>query len=174
MGDSFITVVVIILAAILLFIFPLMSISERNDDIAQLAVQTAVIEFVDDVRTTGKITTENYDKFLQTLSATGNSYEVEIEIKKLDENPGKKSALVETDKIGENLYYSVFTSQIEERVSATGKYALNEGDIVSVTVKNNNQTIAQMLRGVFYRVSGSDAYAIAAQHSGVVMATSNQ
>lgn len=170
MGDSLITVIVIILAAILLFIFPLMSISERNDDIAQLAVQTAVIEFVDDVRTTGKITNENYDKLIQTLSATGNSYEIELEAKKLDENPGKKSALVETSKIGENLYYSVFTSQIEETLQNSGKYVLNEGDIISVTVKNTNRTLAQMLRGFFYRISGSDTYEIAAQHSGVVMA----
>lgn len=173
MGDSLITVVVIILAAILLFIFPLMSISERNDDIAQLAVQTSVIEFVDDARTTGKITKENYDKLIQSLSATGNSYEIEIEVKKIDENPGKKSALVETSKIGENLYYSVFTSQIEGSLASSDKYVLKEGDIVSVTVKNTNKTIAQMLRGFFFKDSGSDAYEIAAQHSGVVMANGN-
>ena len=40
MGDSLITVVAIFLAAILMFIFPLMSLAERTDDISQLAVQT--------------------------------------------------------------------------------------------------------------------------------------
>lgn len=170
MGDSLITVIAIVLAAILMFIFPLMSVSERNDDIAQLAVQTAAIEFVDDVRTTGKITSENYDKFIQTLSATGNSYEVEIEVKKLDENPGKKNATGETNKVGENLYYSVFTSQIESTLSDNGKYPLKEGDIISVNVKNTNRTIAQMLRSFFYSISGSDSYQVAAQHSGVVLA----
>ena len=43
MGESLTTIVAIFLAAILMFIFPLMSISERNDDIAQLGVQTATI-----------------------------------------------------------------------------------------------------------------------------------
>ena len=55
MGDSLITIIAIFLAAILMFIFPLMSVSERNDDIAQLSVQTATAEFVDNVRTKGKI-----------------------------------------------------------------------------------------------------------------------
>jgi len=46
MGDSLITVVAILLAAILMFIFPMMAMSERNDDVSELAVQTAVAEFV--------------------------------------------------------------------------------------------------------------------------------
>lgn len=170
MGDSLITVIAIVLAAILMFIFPLMSVSERNDDIAQLAVQTAAIEFIDDVRTTGKITSENYDKFIQTLAATGNSYEVELEVKKLDENPGKKNVNAQNNLVGENLYYSIFTSQIEEDLAKKDKHTLKEGDIVSVSVKNTNRTIAQMLRSFFYSISGSDSYQVAAQHSGVVMA----
>ena len=64
MGDSLITVVAIFLAAILMFIFPLMSLAERNDDISQLAVQTATSEFVENVRTTGKMTLEDYDAYL--------------------------------------------------------------------------------------------------------------
>ena len=56
MGDSFVTIIAIFLAAILMFVFPLMSISERTDDVSQLSVQTATTEFVDKVRTTGKLT----------------------------------------------------------------------------------------------------------------------
>ena len=56
MGDSLITVVAIFLAAILMFVFPLMSLAERTDDVSQLAVQTATTELVDRVRTTGKLT----------------------------------------------------------------------------------------------------------------------
>ena len=59
MGDSLITIVAIFLAAILMFVFPLMSISDRNDDVSLLAVQTETVEFVDNIRSTGKITQEN-------------------------------------------------------------------------------------------------------------------
>lgn len=92
MSDSLITIVAIFLAAILMFIFPLLSIAERSDDISQLTVQSAVTDFVNTAKATGKITSEEYGKLLNKLSATGNTYDVEIEVKILDENIGKKSA----------------------------------------------------------------------------------
>ena len=70
MGDSLITVVAIFLAAILMFVFPLMSMSDRTDDVSKLAVQTATTEFVDKIRTTGKMTLEEYDKYISTISST--------------------------------------------------------------------------------------------------------
>lgn len=173
MGDSLITVIAIFLAAILMFIFPLMSVSERNDDIAQLSVQTATADFVDNVSTTGKMTYEDYNRFTQTLAATGNYYDVELEIKRLDENPSKKSAWGSSDKIGENLYYSEYTTQIINELNSNGYINLKQGDRVAVEVKNKNKTIAQMLRSFFYSISGSDAYQIAASSSKVVMANAH-
>ena len=76
MGDSLITVVAIFLAAILMFIFPLIAVSERQDDVSQLVVETATTDFVDNVRSTGKLTIDGYDKFVQQLGSTGNSYKV--------------------------------------------------------------------------------------------------
>ncbi|CDD15881.1 MAG: hypothetical protein ACLUF5_01140 [Clostridia bacterium] len=173
MGDSIITIVAIFLAAILMFIFPLMSLSERSDDIAQLSVQTTTAEFVDNIRATGKLTLDDYDKFLNTLTATGNSFDVDIQIQKLDENPGVKVTQGQKDKIGENIYYSVYTSQIMDELNANNEIKLKEGDIVSVTVKNTNKTISQLLRNFFYRVSGNDTYQISAQHGGIVMVNAN-
>lgn len=173
MGDSIITIVAIFLAAILMFIFPLMSLSERSDDIAQLSVQTTTAEFVDNIRATGKLTLDDYDKFLNTLTATGNSFDVDIQIQKLDENPGVKVTQGQKDKIGENIYYSVYTSQIMDELNADNEIKLKEGDIVSVTVKNTNKTISQLLRNFFYRVSGNDTYQISAQHGGIVMVNAN-
>jgi hypothetical protein len=173
MGDSIITIVAIFLAAILMFIFPLMSLSERSDDIAHLSVQTTTAEFVDNIRATGKLTLDDYDKFLNTLTATGNSFDVDIQIQKLDENPGVKVTQGQKDKIGENIYYSVYTSQIMDELNANNEIKLKEGDIVSVTVKNTNKTISQLLRNFFYRVSGNDTYQISAQHGGIVMVNAN-
>ena len=78
MGDTLTTVIAIGLAAILMFVFPLMTASDRADDIAELTVQTATNEFVDDVRTTGKLTYEEYENFLSTITSTGNAFDVEI------------------------------------------------------------------------------------------------
>lgn len=170
MGDSLITIIAIFLAAVLMFVFPLMSMSERTDDVSQLAVQTATTEFVDKVRTTGKLTLDDYDKFVSTLSSTGNSFDIDVEIQQLDENPGVKTTQAEMTKIGENLYYSFYTSQIEDMLQEKAKITLKEGDRVSVTVKNTNQTISQILKNFFYQIAGNDTYQIAAQHSGIVTA----
>ena len=170
MGDSFVTIIAIFLAAILMFVFPLMSISERTDDVSQLSVQTATTEFGDKVRTTGKLTLDDYDKFVATLSSTGNSFDVDVEIQQLDENPGVKTTQAEMTKIGENLYYSFYTSQVEAMLQDKAKITLKEGDRISVTVKNTNQTISQILKNFFYQIAGNDTYQIAAQHSGIVTA----
>ena len=171
MGDSLVTIIAIGLAAILMFVFPLMAVSERTDDVSQLSVKTATTEFVDNVRTTGKLTLDNYDKFIQSITSTGNSFDVEMVAQILDENPGVKTTQAETTKIGENVYYNLYTSQLEERLNnkSTGnKLVLKEGDRFSVTIKNTNTTIAQNLRNFFYRISGNDTYQIAAQHAGIV------
>ena len=168
MGDSLLTVVAIFLAAILMFIFPLMSLAERTDDISSLAVQTATTEFVDNVRMTGKMTLEDYDAYINELASTGNSFDIEILIQELDENPGKKTTQAEATKIGENLYYNKYTTQVLDDLDRLGRITLKEGDIITVTARNTNQTISQMLRNFFYMISGNDSYQIAGQHTGVV------
>ena len=168
MGDSLITITAIGLAAVLMFVFPLMAMSERTDDISQLAVQTATTDFVDNIRTTGKLTADDYDKFLQTITSTGNSFDVDIEVQILDENPGVKTTQAEMTKIGENLYFKLYTTQVEEKLGNNGRITLKEGDMVSVTVRNTNQTISQLLKNFFYQVSGNDTYQIAAQNAGII------
>ena len=168
MGDSLITIIAIFLAAILMFVFPLMSMSERTDDVSQLAVQTATTEFVDTIRTTGKLTLDDYDKYIQTITSTGNSFEVDMLVQVLDENPGVKTTQAEMTKIGENLYYNLYTSQIEDTLQSNGRITLKEGDLVSVSVKNTNQTISKIKKNFFYQIAGNDTYQIAAQHAGMV------
>lgn len=170
MSDTLITIIAIFLAAVLMFVFPLMSVSERNDDIAQLSVQTATAEFVNKVKTTGVVTDQNYSSYIQTLNATGNTFDVDVELKILDENLSSKVGQASSDKIGENVYYSVYTSQMEDVLDSKGKYLLKEGDMISVSVKNTNKTIAQMLKNFFYSVTGNSSYQIAAQQSAMITA----
>lgn len=172
MGDSFVTIIAIFLAAILMFVFPLMSVSEKSDTISQLTVQTATTDFVDKVRTTGQLTLDDFDKYIQTITSTGNSFDVEMMVQVMDENIGVKTTNAEKTKIGENIYYTLYTSQLEDLLNNTSntkhRLSLKEGDRVSVTVKNTNTTIAQTLRNFFYRIAGNDTYQIAVQYAGIV------
>lgn len=173
MGDTVITITAIALAAVLMFVFPLMTMSDRTDDVSQLTVETATTEFVDDVRTTGKLTMDKYSKFVENISSTGNSYDVEMELKVLDENPGKKTTQASPDKIGENVYYSKYTSQILDELENSSKKTmpLKEGDYFYASVKNTNTTMSQQLKNFLYSVTGNDTYTIAAEHGGVVSTT---
>ena len=171
MGDSTITIIAIFLAAVLMFAFPLMAMSDRNDDVSQINIQVLTTEFVDNIRTTGRLTEQNYSKFVQQLAATGNTYDIEIEVQVFDENPSKKSAQTDTTKLGENASYTLYTSQILEMLNDEqhkGVIAFKEGDIISVKVKNTNVTISQQLKNAFYRVTGNDTYQISASHSGII------
>ena len=158
MGDTVVTIIAIVLAAVLMFIFPLMSVADRSDDVSQLSVQ-------------GRITLADYNRFVQEINSTGNTYDVDIEVKVLDENPGKKTAETAYEKIGENVYYTEYTTQVMDDLRDTAnnntKY-LKEGDIVSVSVKNTNTTISQLLRNFFYRVTGNDSSTIGASNGGIV------
>ena len=167
MSDTFITIIALFLSAILMFIFPLMTLADRNDDITYLTAQTSTTEFVDEIRRTGKLTEDQYNNFVSTIAATGNAYDIEMQFQILDENPSKKTSIGIT-VIGENVYYSVYTTQIEERLNEQKEFILKEGDIVSVSIKNRSETLAQTLRNVWYKVTGNELVAIAASSAGTV------
>ncbi len=170
MEDTLITIIAILVSGVLLFIFPLMAVSERNNDIAESVAQKAVFDFVDEAATTGVITVQNYTKLQNTLSSTGNKFNIDIEIKKIDENIGKKSQWVSNVVVGENVQYSIYSEQITDQIMNTGAYPLRAGDTVSVKVTNSNRTVAQSFRSML-TPAGSDNVEISAQSSQVVTAT---
>ena len=166
MGDSAVTIIAIFLAAILMFVFPLMTMADKSDDVSQLSVQTATTDFTNKIRTTGYISQEDYDNFILTLSSTGNAYDAEITVQKLDQNPANKSS-GDTTAIGQNVYYTMYTKQVLDSLPLS----LTEGDIVSVNVQNTNPTIAGQLRNFMYKVTGNSTGNIVAQESGIVTKT---
>lgn len=174
MSDTLITIIAIFLAAVLMFIFPLMATANQNDEIAQIAVQSIVSDFTNKVAQQGKITVSDYDEFVQKLHATGNTFDVALEAKILDENPGKKTTIATQDMIGENVYYSEYTSTIEDKLyddapSATHTYNLKKGDYIIASVKNTNTTMGTQLKNFFYKIIGKDAYTIGATASTLVI-----
>ena len=173
MSDTLITVVSIFLASVLMLVFPLVNLSSKVDNISGTNVEELTSDFVNTVKTTGKITSEEYDAYLNQLGATGNTYDVSMEVKKIGENPGKKTLQSAKDKIGENYYISDYTSQIVSELEDKGVYKLNQGDIVSVTAKNTNVTLGQKMRNFLYSLVGSNTYKLSTTQSGMVTATQN-
>ncbi len=163
MEDTGIMVVAIFLAAIIMFIYPLTIMADKNDDISSLTIQSTTTEFTNNVRKTGRLTQDDYDNFLSSLASTGNSYNVEITIQILDDNPARVET-TNTQSIGENRYYTLYTTQVREQLPLI----LKDGDIISVNVRNTNSTIAMQLRNYMYRVTGNNLSTITASASGIV------
>ena len=174
MRDTLITIIAIFLAATLMFLVPLMSVSEKNDKIAQNVWDTAVSEFVDTVSNAGSIKPIDYEALEQKLAATGNTFDITIEVQHLDENPGKKATITSGDLIGENVRYSTFTQEIlnymyNPTTGDTTNYPLKKGDYIIVTVKNTNKTFAQSLRTFAFKVTGQGTYELASSDSSMVV-----
>lgn len=169
-GDTLITIVVIVLAAGLMIMFPVMTMADRSDDVAQLLVESTTTDFANDIRTTGVLTMDKYATFVESLASTGNAYDVEMTVAHMDENPGKKTTQTNSDKIGENVEYEEYTSQVLEQLER-GPIKLKEGDRFTVSVKNTNQTLSQQLNGWLYSITGNDNYAHGAEEA--VMITTN-
>lgn len=168
MGDSLTTIIAIFLAAVLMFIFPLAAIADRNDDASQMYIQTTLDNFVNTVAAKGTLTKKDYEQLEAQLEATNNSYDIELTINVADVNPGKKT---DNQKVGDTTYYSVYTTQIEGILNDKQVYYLKEGDYIKVSVKNINTTISQMIKNVLFGMTGNESYVISGQASGVVVTT---
>lgn len=180
MEETTVSIVGIIIGAILMFIVPLVLIADRSDDISQLTVQTKTAAFVNTAIRTGKITSTDYQNYILALATTGNTYDIDIELKILDHNLNQQTVTNSYGmKIGENSYYSIFTSQIEEKLEISdleddnmlndsGKIILKEGDVVSVVARNSSKTLSQSLKNIYYTIKDEDLHIIAGTASGTI------
>lgn len=169
MSDTLMAIIGIFLGVILMFVLPLTIMANKNDEISQTVVQVAVSDFVDTATKKGKITAFDYDKLIQKLSATGNSYDVQIEAQIIDDNPRRAATTLAREQTGEFKYYSVYTNTILEEVDNNGEYPLKKDDYLIVNVKNTNITLATSLKSIFYRLIGNETYAIGTSSSALVV-----
>lgn len=170
LGDSAMTVVAILLAAILMFVFPLMTTADNNESVTNLKVEQLTTDFTDAMRVTGKLTQEDYDNFVVNLAATGNAYDTQIEVQRLDENLAKKNYGT-TVTIGDNVYYTEYTAQILDELANNGVTYFTEGDIVTVSVESG-PSLAQTLKNIWFKIFGKQLTPVA-KSTGMVTTKGN-
>ena len=107
MNDTLITVVAIFLAAILMLVFPLVNLSSKVDTVSNTNVEELTTDFVNTIKTTGKITLKEYDSYINQLGSTGNTYDVSMEVKKIGDNPAKNTNTTLGQKMRNFLYSMV-------------------------------------------------------------------
>ena len=174
MSDTLMAIIGIFIAVILMFILPLTIMTNKSDEIAQTTVQVAVSDFVETVTSQGKITEFDYDTLVQKINATGNTYDIQIEVQIIDDNPRRATSTTDSSQTGEYKYYSVYTNAIMDKISSDGVYELKKDDYVVVNVKNTNLTLGNQFKNMFYKLMGKDTYTVGTSASGIVVNANNR
>lgn len=78
MEDHIQTILTFIIAAFLLFIFPVYMAYEKKDDVSYALAMRYTEDLVDEVRNKGYISKYMYEDYRAKLKATGNSYDIEL------------------------------------------------------------------------------------------------
>lgn len=156
MKDAFSMIIAVILLVILIIILPLYNHFERQDDMSYNVALKTVTMFVDEVAQNGYLDQNMYDKFIQRLASTGNSYDIEVEAQKKimtidpDAEDGEET-YVEQYKS----YYNkdIFNDQTGQTSTVISKdntlknnaFFFDVGDRFNVKIKNTNTTMASAL-----------------------------
>lgn len=154
MGDSLSKIVAIIIAVVLLFIYPIMIIAERQDDTTRIFVLAETTKLVDSVRNLGYITTNMYKEYINVLAATNNIYNIKmehlhtrvdsLETREVDDDSFQSD-------IGVN-YEGYYTDEILDVIKPiekqNNKYLFSKGDYFSINVRNINDTLNDKIRSM--------------------------
>lgn len=159
MEDSLITIFSIILAAILMFIFPIMNTWERQDDISYMSIYADTVEFVDSARNLGYITLDMYESFLKSIYATGNTYDITLEHRNFE--------IIPSGDDYRSIYINSYTESIRKKLEDEKIYKMSEGDYFYVSVKNTNMTQATQLMQVVF-ASPQEPFRIGVPYGGMV------
>ncbi len=176
MKDNVSMVLTMILLVVLVVIFPLYNHFERQDDMSYNVVLKATNNFANEVINSGYIDQATYDKYIDNLSATGNMYDVELEV--------HKKVYVETtlgSKVYEEQYEIDYNKDIFSSTAAAinegdnggekdkvknGSYLLSTGDKFYIKVKNSSTTMAGAVFNMIIPTAQTDR--IVVNYGGVV------
>lgn len=169
-------VVLAIVLVLLIVVLPVYNVFTRQDDMSYNLALKSVTNFADKVRTTGRLTYEDYTNLLSQLSATNNSYNIEIEGHKniylknkniINYGEYSEDTLIDyTDKILEVLK----GHKINGIYTYDGVYTLDRGERFYIRVKNTNITKADALLSSI-KIMDSDSR-VDIDYGGVVLVNS--
>jgi hypothetical protein len=154
--NPFSKIVAILIAAIIMFISPLLYMAQKQDIISQTYVSNETIKFIDNIKNTGVIDAKTYQAYVNKIDATGNIYDIEIvhAHKVVDPLYDVNTGAFLNDY---DIYYTnTYSSDILATFDEGKEYYFSQGDYISITVKNRSKTFATKLMESFYRTDIDD------------------
>lgn len=153
-SDSFGKVVAIIITVLAIFFVPLLIITMKMDNTSQAAIETAVVKFVDNVRTTGKITAGAYESLCETIDSYQECCNIKLEhSSRVVSNDNGKVTEFYYDYNKNDILDYIYKSDAQKNIP----YQVQNGDYFKVTVYNETPTLGTKLYRMFipgYNPSG--------------------
>ncbi|PKM51544.1 MAG: hypothetical protein CVV02_06305 [Firmicutes bacterium HGW-Firmicutes-7] len=174
MGNSISKIFVVILAVLLLFIYPLNQMFQQQDSITRNFVYIETTKLVDAVRNVGNLTPQMYEEYSAKLAATNNYYDISLEHqhKKYDpiyDDPLDSSSFKEDFGVNYSAFYTddILEVLFPEGEITPSKYEFSREDYFLVKVVNKNKTLATRVGQLLY---GKDlpAETIFVQYGGMI------
>ncbi|MCD1261266.1 hypothetical protein B5M42_020915 [Paenibacillus athensensis] len=176
--NSLTKVFAILIAVLLLYIFPISAAFDHQDDVSELVVLRTVTTFVDAVRDKGYISPEMYNDFFAELHATGNTFDIQMEHdhKRYDpvyDDPLNPATFHNEYAVHYDSFYNaqimkvLFPDTTAAKDALNRRYLLDAGDYFYVTVKNTNRTNGTVLRD-FLNNANSSSVKIFVPYGGMV------
>lgn len=154
--NSISKILAVLIAVLLLYLYPISAAFEQQDDISELVVLKATTTFVDAVRDKGFVSPTMYNDFMEAIGATGNTFDVQMEhgSKKyvpVYDDPTRPETFRGSYEVHYDAFYNaqilpiLFPNSTAEKDDPSRRYKLRVGDTFAVTVKNTNRTPGTIL-----------------------------
>lgn len=177
MKDNLSIVILMIIFVMLIVFFPLYNYFERQDDMSYNLVLRETTTFVDKVLSNGYISNDTYQEFLDSLSNTGNLYDVQLEAHKriitsdTQNNAKGYKDYIEQYEIDYNddilsIHPTKNNANLTNKQIKGGIYTLEVGDQFYVKLKNSSTTMAGAIFNAI--ISTSSTERIVVNYGGIV------
>lgn len=163
MEDILGKVISIIIAIMVLLFAPVMLIAIKTEDAVETFVEAKTVEFVDQSRTTGMITPENYLTYANSIGTTGN-YTIQLEHRAKVAFPDEESSDA-SYTIG---FRAFFRDEILNEMfdnNESNDYLMSNGDYLTVTVTSQAHSFTNSFMRLF---TGQDATGVSISYGGYV------
>lgn len=140
-------VLIVIVAAALMFSIPLIAMSEKTYDSARESVAASTEKLKNKIIRTAEFTIEDYDGFIKEIEATGNTFDVEIQLDRIGANASKKVSKADGTVQSTDNYTTEYTTQILDQLKKEGTIKLEPGSKVSIAAVATNTPISQIFNG---------------------------
>lgn len=133
----------IILTIIALIFMPIMTQAQSQSTISDNLVNTRDQKFTNDIRTTRKITWDDYQNFCDYINKTGNLYDVTLQIHE------RKVFTDDTDEREDEYFETSYHGEVLDQLFDEGTILLHQGDMISIIVSLKSESYIESVKRIF-------------------------